>query len=753
MKNCIKRYRWTMLWPIALVITACGGGGGGTGVMSSGSAVTGPTTTLPPPSALPAIGDQPTAGDTTLGAFGAEYDAQYGLRLINAAQANNLGYTGWGIRTAVVDTGIDTNHPEFLGRNISGRNFGDGSSLAHLSDINGHGTHVAGILAANRDGAGMRGVAYDAMLYSYRVSAFRGNRTSLPGVASDSAWAEVLEQHISDRIQVSNNSWGSTTSIDSVSEGQLRTSYAQSIQILRQAQQQGTIFVFAAGNSGGAHPSSTGGMPALVSELKSEWLVVVAVDANLREASFTNRCGMAADFCVTAPGVSINSAKANTTGYETLSGTSMASPHVAGVVALVYQRFPELTAAQITDRVKATASLADLVGRDGCSLSTCTVEQMRAIFGHGMVNAEAAINPIGVLVYSTDGSAMTSSGHTVGSVSLMVPGNFGQHIKSQLKDVEVAVFDSFDGATFRVSADQVFDTQTKQSLGAIGYAAATHALHAAQGLAPYAASFAATGSTMPVFVSFSNNSLTAMSATVWGDKAGLMAQPALLNDQAMKQFEWGLIHNDRLSVRPFTQFAQDQAGRLLGFGVNLSVKANDSLRAHVSLGQGQAPTANSLTSINPTAPISINTAEFGLEHDVTRKISVFARTRLTDLGSTDASTAQWGIKGGQILQHHIGVEFKSNDAKIAIGAYDPGYMRNGQLALMLPDGRTSDGQVIYREQRFNVQQGSKFGAFLAAKAPLRLGGTDLGMMTFSIQQSPDEPSRIGRASLTYSHQF
>ncbi len=89
----------------------------------------------------------------------------------------------------------------------------------------------------------------------------------------------------------------------------------------------------------------------------------------------------------------------------------------------------------------------------------------------------------------------------------------------------------------------------------------------------------------------------------------------------------------------------------------------------------------------------------------------------------------------------------------AAGAYDRGQMQNCDIAILIPYGRTREGQVRYREQRFGVDQTPKIGAFLAAKAPITVGPHNLGMVTFSIQQSPYERSRIGRASLTYSHRF
>ena len=97
-----------------------------------------------------------------------------------------------------------------------------------------------------------------------------------------------------------------------------------------------------------------------------------------------------------------------------------------------------------------------------------------------------------------------------------------------------------------------------------------------------------------------------------------------------------------------------------------------SLRAHVSLAQSEAPFNNSVNGGNDTNTLSMNTAELGFEHDVTSNLSVFARSRFTGLGSTATSTEQWGVYGGQVPQHQLGVEVKTGEAKLDFGAYDPG---------------------------------------------------------------------------------
>jgi len=108
----------------------------------------------------------------------AEYLAQDGLNNIDAANANLASATGENIRIAVVDSGIDSSHTEFNQRTILGSDFAS-SSGGYGTDDHGHGTHVAGIIAAQKNNYGMRGVAYAAQLYSYRVANDAGSLTAL----------------------------------------------------------------------------------------------------------------------------------------------------------------------------------------------------------------------------------------------------------------------------------------------------------------------------------------------------------------------------------------------------------------------------------------------------------------------------------------------------------------------------------------------------------------------------------------------
>jgi subtilisin family serine protease len=98
--------------------------------------------------------------NTVSGNYSGGYVTQYGLGMIKAANLNNYGFAGRGVRVAVIDTGIDAQHADFKGRAIRGTDFG-GSSTGIGRDSDGHGTHVTSVIGANRNTIGKRGVAYD----------------------------------------------------------------------------------------------------------------------------------------------------------------------------------------------------------------------------------------------------------------------------------------------------------------------------------------------------------------------------------------------------------------------------------------------------------------------------------------------------------------------------------------------------------------------------------------------------------------
>lgn len=234
----------------------------------------------------------------------------WNIRKIRADQVWQVA-SGKGVRVGILDTGIDPYHPDLNGNILGGF---DTIQYKSWGDNNGHGTHVAGIVAAIRNnGIGVAGTAPVAGLYAVRVL-----NTAGYGYTSDII--EGIDWCISRGCQVINMSLGSY-------------SYNQSFQdAINRAYGAGIVAVAAAGNDGTSSPL----YPAAYSHVIS----VSATDKNDNIPSWSNY-GSYIDFA--APGVSIYSTYKKRS-YATMSGTSMASPHVAGIAAL---RFGQYIAAGI----------------------------------------------------------------------------------------------------------------------------------------------------------------------------------------------------------------------------------------------------------------------------------------------------------------------------------------------------------------------------------------------------------------------
>ncbi|MET3709092.1 subtilisin family serine protease [Arthrobacter sp. UYEF6] len=226
-----------------------------------------------------------------------------------------MGNEGAGVNVYVVDTGLYMSHSEFTGRvPASWTGISDGNGV---NDCNGHGTHVAGTVAGTT-----YGVAKKAAIIPVRVVECDGsgwNSTAIAGVD----WA--VAHHVAGQPAVMNLSIGGFTS----------SSFDQAVQ---SALNDGITVVAAAGNDGAdACNSSPARIPAAIT--------VAATDINDAQASWSNY-GSCVD--IQAPGVSVRSAwNDSSTGYNTLSGTSMAAPHVSGAAAIMLSRDPALSPAQV----------------------------------------------------------------------------------------------------------------------------------------------------------------------------------------------------------------------------------------------------------------------------------------------------------------------------------------------------------------------------------------------------------------------
>jgi subtilisin family serine protease/subtilisin-like proprotein convertase family protein len=280
------------------------------------------------------------------------YSQLYAMSKISAPTAWDTTTGSGNFVVAVIDSGVDYNHPDLnanMWRNpgevngdgidndgnglvddFYGANF-IGTNTGNPFDDNGHGTHVAGTIGAvGNNGVGVAGVNWGVKIMALKF-------LSASGSGSTSDAVEALNYAVANGAKVSNNSWGG---------GGYSSTLFNAIQA---AQAKGHIFVAAAGNSN-VNIDTSPSYPA--SYNLANVVAVASTTSTDARSSFSNYGVTTVD--IAAPGSGIVSTTPNNT-YSNFSGTSMASPHVAGAIALYWDANPTATATEVIDRLKATA--------------------------------------------------------------------------------------------------------------------------------------------------------------------------------------------------------------------------------------------------------------------------------------------------------------------------------------------------------------------------------------------------------------
>ncbi|WP_102348605.1 S8 family serine peptidase [Bacillus sp. Marseille-P3661] len=261
----------------------------------------------------------------------------WGIKKTKSSTAWETHYTGKGVKVAVLDTGIETQHNDLKitgGISFITEENGDTS----YNDYNGHGTHVAGIISAQHNDIGVLGVAPDVELYSIKALDQNG-----AGYLSD---------------VVAGIDWAITNNIDIINLSIGMSTYSQILaDVIDYAYQSGMFIVAAAGNSGNS--SGTGDNIDYPARLEGA-IAVGATTLNNTRASFSST-GPALE--LTAPGDTILSSYINN-NYEYLNGTSMAAPFVTGIAALLKQAYPEWTNDQLRSHMRETVIDLGEVGVD-----------------------------------------------------------------------------------------------------------------------------------------------------------------------------------------------------------------------------------------------------------------------------------------------------------------------------------------------------------------------------------------------------
>jgi subtilisin family serine protease len=256
---------------------------------------------------------------------------------VSSTQAGNGSGAVTNANVYVIDTGVDRSHPDL--NVVSHVNFAKGQN----TDCNGHGTHVAGTIAAKDDSQGVVGVAPGAPIYGVKVLKCSGSG-SWSGVISGINW--VTANHGANAVANMSLGGGASQAVDDA---------------VRNSAASGVFYAVSAGNSGANACSQSPARAGTTNGIAT----VAATDSSDSEASWSNY-GSCVD--IWAPGVSVFSTYAGG-GYNTLSGTSMASPHVAGGGALYLSTHSGATQATVESALKAAATNTGKASKDGRTIT------------------------------------------------------------------------------------------------------------------------------------------------------------------------------------------------------------------------------------------------------------------------------------------------------------------------------------------------------------------------------------------------
>ena len=384
---------------------------------------------------------------------------------------------GQGVTIGFVDSGMDRSHPSFATNKVS-ETLLQGAA-AGTSANTSHGTAVASVAAGGRISSSdlnyriaHHGVAWGADIAMFTVAgeAYPTKEFSQPLSrkelqAREDSDSELFKSVLREDIDILNVSFPRfhlPGSIDDYRRARLVKNYSKTIAALAQADAgEKTILVWSAGDvdpsrgqTPGLHPQVLAGLPSKIKELRGHSVAVVATQQDGAIADFSNRCGMAADWCIAAPGKDVQGAgRSSFSGrhaWVTRSSTSLAAPMVSGGLAVMKQLF------------RGQLSNTELVSRLFSTAKKTGIHADSSIYGQGLMDLGAATNPWGIPAFMGTGQVVggQSRGDSVGqqsggvelsSTSLSLGSAMGDGLSEALARQEIAAFDSL-GAPFWFSA-------------------------------------------------------------------------------------------------------------------------------------------------------------------------------------------------------------------------------------------------------------------------------------------------------------
>ena len=424
-----------------------------------------------------------------------EYRRQKALERINAHQAyaalevvhGSGTRPGEGVTIGVIDSGVDLDHYEFAGARLTEHLLqGVPDETANDPRDFSHGTEVTSVIAAQPEGSvdlkpySFIGLAWGADFKVFAAPVHGLDPNSYPGGYDPRTydWSAAYRTVLASGVDIVNASYYAVGRfVENYTAAETRAVLPQLRVVAQEGVAEPTIFVWAAGNDHGApcspqsdencvanpsdpttgrfnatSPSLLGGAVALLPELQGHNVVVAALAEDGSVAGFSNRCGIAADWCIAAPGTRMEvaySASGRDSNYVGRQGTSYAAPLVTGGLALMKQLFRnQLSMGELVTRLFRTAD------KSGRYTDTAT-------YGQGALDLKAAVSPVGTPLVRTGGQ-LNNPGQSIQTTRLRLGSALGDGFSRSAAGLELAAFDEL-GAPFWFELSSLTDLASTPS--------------------------------------------------------------------------------------------------------------------------------------------------------------------------------------------------------------------------------------------------------------------------------------------------
>jgi len=642
------------------------------------------------------------------------------FQLHNVHWAHSAGLTGAGTVVAIVDDGFRLTHREFTGKTIS---------QTGTLPVEGHGTFVASLAAASKDGLGMHGVAPGADLH---LTSFQptGSGFSIANVTAGTLDAAALD------AVVQNNSWGFEVSAQnlktflaanpgaSVAQGMNAVvgygsgNWLNYINALDNFQNKGVV-VWALSNN----PNLTSGdvmaaLPHFEARLSEAWIAAAngyfEVNGNgdiTRAVRLSAACGLAAQFCIAGDGIATGAWDTSDTSYASGFGTSFVAPQVSGAVALLAEAFPDMTPSEWAQRLLASADNSWFASRGVPVAGTMdygngVTHAYSTEWGHGVMDIRAALSPIGSISVLSGANVASAERHSLAESAIVAPSSFGDSLNLTLAPQQMAVFDSLNRA-YQVSA---VSTVARAPAGMLPRLPGQASLdQGGEGL-----NLLHTGDLAGAVGGFSGNGGRASVLSMAGESL-LIASTAPVGSVAeLTAYGFAAKHG-----------AVDN-GNLAGGGITLSLPAgNGTVRIGATLAseQGGVMGLDGGTAFDFGTGSTIGAVNLGLEQQLAPGLSLFGRleygvaARKGGAGGLVANLSDLTFSGME-----IGASLADTIAtgdRLTLSVSQPLRIETGTLELNRPVARLADGSIVNEASSADLNSsGRQFDLGLAYQASL-----------------------------------